>query len=185
HTYHLALDEHDSASVKLLHEMIVSGNYIKHPPYISPHYGRTPVLLYHAARLLGKFSIPALDTLKPGLLKEAEFEYMHSDNWLDSVLLSTAIMRLGGNPEPLPKLNGSINKHEATFFVASFAAIFPGFLKKLFLPAPFIKYYFSCPAYRYALYLENIVTREKMERQHTAYSEDKSTHPFSHFAIKP
>lgn len=161
HAYGLPLDVHDSASVELLRRMIVEKEYLKHPAYISPHYGRTPLLIYHAARLLGQFSIPALDTLKPTLLKNAEIAYKHSNNWLDSVLLSTAIMRLGGSPEPLPDLNNGIGLHKTTFFVASFADIFPGFWKKMLLKNPLIKYYFSCPAFRYALYLENLVVRKK------------------------
>lgn len=161
HAYHLPLDLHDSASVELLRRMIVEKEYLKHPSYISPHYGRTPLLLYHAARLLGKFSIPALDTLKPPLLKSAELAYQHADNWLDSVLLSTAILRLGGQPAPLPSLENGTVRHQFTFFVASFSAILPGQWKKILLPVPFIKYYYSCPAYRYALYLENLAVRKE------------------------
>lgn len=169
HEYQLPLDIHDSASVELLRRMIVEKEYQKHPAYISPHYGRTPLLIYHVARLLGRFSIPALDTLKPALLKSAETAYKYSDNWLDSVLLSTAIMRLGGSPEPLPILSSGIGLHKTTFFVASFAAIFPGLWKKMLLESPLIKYYFSCPAFRYALYLENLIVRKKRKLTSVTY----------------
>lgn len=161
HAYHLPLDVHDSASVELLRRMIVGREYLKHPAFIAPHYNRTPLLIYHAARLLGQFSIPALDTLKPDLLKSAEFAYKHSHNWLDSVLLSTAIMRLGGAAEPVPPLYPGVHQYDPAYFVASFSVILPGMWKKMLLPAQWIKYYFSCPAYRYTLYLENLVAREK------------------------
>lgn len=161
HTFHLPLTIHDSATIELLRRMIVEKEYLKHPAYISPHYGRTPLLIYHAARLLGRFSIPALDTLKPVLLKNAELAYAHSNNWLDSVLLSTAIMRLGGKEVPVPPLAPGVYNPAPTFFVASFSAILPGLWKKALLHTQLIKYYFSCPAYRYALYVENLVERKK------------------------
>jgi hypothetical protein len=161
HEYQLPLNIHDSASVLLLRQMIEHKEYLKHPGYISPHYGRTSLLLYHAARLLAKFSIPALDTLKPQLLQDARQAYSHAGNWLDSVLLSTAIMRLGGEDTPLPRLdNAGLYHNTTTFFVASFSAILPGTWKKILLNNQLIKYYFSCPAYRCALYLENLVLRK-------------------------
>ncbi|HEX5551839.1 MAG TPA: hypothetical protein VFX43_01240 [Chitinophagaceae bacterium] len=169
HYYRLPLNIHDSASVELLRQMIVDGDYLKHPAYISPHYGRTPLLLYHVARLLGRFSIPALDTLKPRLLREANRSYDHSGNWLDSVLLSTAIMRLGGDPPVVPPDDSAgIYQQSQTFFVASFSAFLSNAWKKILLNNQLIKYYFICPAYRYTLYLENLLLRQKATRNGTA-----------------
>jgi len=161
--YGLPEDAHDSASVELLRRMIVSGQYIRHADYISPHYGRTPLLLYHIARLLSRFSIPALDTLKPALLQTSRTAYAAADNWLDSLVLSTAVMRLGGEPPAAPALREeALTNHEGTsFFVASFSAIMPNLGKKLLLHSDLIKYYFTCPAYREALYLENMILRRE------------------------
>lgn len=165
HAFHLPLNEHDSASVELLRRMIVNDDYISHPAYISPHYGRTPLLLYHIARLLGRFTIPALDTLKPRLLDEARLAFHQSDNWLDSVLLSTAIGRLGGGfPAVAAPDSSRWYNDNATFFVASFSAMLPGFWKKLLLNNQLIKYYYFCPAYRYTLYLENYILRSRPEK---------------------
>lgn len=165
HAYDLPENSHDSASVELLRRMIVNRDYITHPAFISPHYGRTPLLIYHAARLLGRFSIPALDTLKPRLLEQAYHAYHQSDNWLDSILLSTAVLRLGGKNLAVPLPNGSrFYLDNATFFVASFSAMLPYFWKKLLLHNQLIKYYFFCPAYRYTLFLENLVLRQAKEK---------------------
>lgn len=158
--YKLPFNEHDLASIEMLTRMIVSGEYVNRAAYISPHYGRTPLLLYHVARLLGAFSIPALDTLKPRLLAEARRQYGKAGNWLDSVLLSTAVMRLGGDPLPVPAITADgVTGRQASFFVASFSALMPDVWKRLLLHNQFIKYYFFCPAYRYTLYLENLVLR--------------------------
>lgn len=157
HACHLPPDGHDSASADLLRRMINDNYYLDHPGFISPHYGRTPLLLYHIARLLGRFSIPALDTLKQGLLEQTYHAYQRSDNWLDSVILSTAALRLGGKCLPVSLPDGKIFQDNATFFVASFSAILPRWWKKMLLNNQLIKYYYFCPAYRYTLYLENYV----------------------------
>jgi hypothetical protein len=158
HTYGLREDRQDSASIELLRRMVVSGQYIRHASYISPHYGRTPLLLYHIARLLGRFSIPALDTLKPELLQTARTAYQTADTWLDSLVLSTAVVRLGGEILPAPVWReGALKNSAGSFFVASFSAMMPNLGKKLLLRSNAIKYYFNCPAYREALYLENMI----------------------------
>lgn len=161
HAYHLPLNVHDSATVELLRRMITDGSYLNDPSYISPHYGRTPLLLYHIARLLDKFSIPALDTLKPQLLNVSYKQYNKATAWLDRVLLSTAVMRLGGKPIPVEAPEeDDLYQTKKTFFVASFSDILSDFWRKLLLNNPLIKYYFISPAFRRTLYLENIILKE-------------------------
>ncbi len=159
--YDLPLNAHDSATVTFLKEMIEKGYYKSDPAYISPHYGRTPLLLYHISRLLHRFSIPPLDSLKPELLTTAYEQYDRADNWLDSVLLSTSILWLQGKRMPVtPPDSADLYAAEKTFFVASFAEMLPQFWKKLLMPSQWIKYYFICPAYRQTLYLENLVLKD-------------------------
>lgn len=154
--YHLPLNGHDSASIELLRRMISRGDHLDKAAFVSPHYGRSPLLLYHIARLLGRFSVPALDTLKPRLLQDARRCMGSADNWLDSTLLSTALMRLGAPAQPVrPPEAADLTQAEKTYFVASFSAILPSFWKRLLLHSQWIKYYFVSPAFRYALYLEN------------------------------
>src|SRR5699024_1732127 len=158
HCYNLPLNEHDSASVLLLKQMIKDQYYKTNPSYISPHYGRTPLLLYHIARLLNKFSIPPLDSLKPQLLHTANQQFLAADNWLDSVLLSTAIVRLGGEKQSIsPPGHTQLDASKKTFFVAGITSLLSNYCKKLFLYNEWTKYYFICPAYRQTLYLENIM----------------------------
>jgi hypothetical protein len=159
-TYGLPFTVQDSASVEYIRRVIVTGQWRSRAAFVSPHYGRPPVLLYHVSRLLTRLHVPALDTLKPVLLAEAREAYHRSDNWLDSVLLSTTVIRLGGTPPPLPRFSeAALEEHMPAFFVASFSAYMPGIFKKMLLGSQVIKYYFSCPAYRAALYLENRLLR--------------------------
>lgn len=161
YNYDLPLNVHDSATITLLNSMITAGYYKTNPAYISPHYGRTSLLLYHISRLLNKFPIPALDSLQPELLETAYREYHAADNWLDSVLLSTAIIRMDGKKLPVwPPDTADLYAANETFFVASFAEMMSNFWKKLLMPSQWIKYYFVCPAYRQTLYFENKVLKK-------------------------
>ncbi len=175
HYFNLPFNRQDSASVKLLHKMITDSSYLTRPAFISPHYGRTPILLYHISRLLAATSLPALDSLKPQLLQTARMQYRQSDNWLDSILLSTTIIRLGGDPLPV-SLPGAhdLNAGDNTFFVASFSSILPRFWKKLLLFSQWIKYYFICPAYRQTLYLENQLLRVQVHGRENRLSVNDS-----------
>ncbi len=162
HHFKLTYNEHDSASVELLRRMITDSSYLTRPAFISPHYGRTPVLLYHISRLLSEVSLPSLDSLTPQLLHTAYLQYHQSDNWLDSTLLSTSIMRLGGKVLPVSSPDsGDLYAANKTFFVASFSSILPRFWKNLLLFSQLIKYYFLSPAYRQTLYLENLLLQRQ------------------------
>lgn len=161
HYYHLKPGIPDSASVLLLEKLISDKSYIRHPSYISPNYGRTPVLLYHIARLLEAFSIPVLDSLKPELLAETRRQYRQADCWLDRVLLSTTSIWLGGKPLPVTRPEREdLWQSSHTFFVASLATVYPNLLKRVLLGSDWLKYYYVCSTYRKCLYLENLVLRK-------------------------
>ena len=164
--YDLPYDRHDSATVEVLRRMITDGAYLNNAAYISPHYGRTPLLLYHVSRLLFDHRIPTLDSLKPRLLQTTYALYHQADNWLDSTLLSTAALQLGGRHLPVSVPDtADLYTSEKTFFVASFSSILPPFWKKILLQRQWIKYYFVCPAYRQLLYVENKILWEQGENR--------------------
>ena len=55
---HLSLDEHDTASIQFLAYILKERKYLRDPAYASSYYPRSPVLIYHLARLLGRFDVP-------------------------------------------------------------------------------------------------------------------------------
>lgn len=162
----VTFNKYDSAAIHFIHDVIINKQYITDPAYISPHYGRTPILLYHIGRLLGKFHIPILDSLKPQLIKDSYKALNNSNNILDSLLLHTALIRFGAKPKPLPNVFESINSlvnNRYMFFMASFSSMMANPLKKWFIPSKIIKFYYSCSAYNLALLLENMVEAKKLQ----------------------
>ncbi len=163
HAYHLPEDKYDSATITLLQQFIIHKEYLSHPGYISPHYARTPVLLYHIARLIGRFPIPALVKYKPQLIADARHELSVAGGFMDKVILSTALIRLGDQPPPLDTSPGtmlsSADENDFIFFIASFSAMLPNPFKSLLSSSRRIKYRYQCPAYNETLLLEYVLLK--------------------------
>ena len=161
----LPLAAQDSATISLLQQMIANRDYIKSPVYISPYYVHTPVLLYHIARLMGRFRIPELDPYKPQLISDMSAQLYICHNIMDQLILRTSLLRLGAEA-PLLELNNitefeKTNQQQFVFFQARAAFSYPSPLKQIFLHWSYIYYYFYCPAYYKILWLEYLVEKGK------------------------
>lgn len=161
----LPLIRQDSATIHLLAQMIKSHEYIKAPIYISPYYVKRSVLLYHIARLMGKFNIAELEPYKPQLIADIKKEISESNGIMDKIILSTSLLRLGANAarinvSDIPEFEKS-NQNKFIFFQARAAFSYPTPFKQIFLHWSYICYYFYCPAYYKILWLEYLVERNK------------------------
>ncbi len=140
--------------------------YLKSPVFISPYYVTRPILLYHLARLMGRFHIPALDKYRSQIIADAKKELGRSRELMDQIVLSTSLLRLGERPGDL---RISINDIETitttnySFCQARAAYNFPLPLKQLFLHWRYMVYYFYCPAYNKMLLLEYLLERNKYD----------------------
>lgn len=155
----------DSATIELLRQMIANQDYIKSPVFISPYYVKTSVLLYHIARLMGKFSIKELEPYKSQLIHDIQQQITTCNNVMEQLLLRTSLLRLGANAPELPSFGiGDFersNQNQFVFFQARAAFSYPVFLKQIFLHWSYIYYFFYCPAYYKILWLEYLVEKEK------------------------
>ncbi|WP_133993310.1 hypothetical protein [Dinghuibacter silviterrae] len=156
---HFAFGHADSATIGLLRDMITRGLPVKDPAFASPHYARSPVVLYHIGRLLGTFSVPGLDSLRPLVVAQAQTVLAQTKDPLDQVLLRTTLLRLGARPEG-GALRLDPDDPGFVFFDASFSDYLPNPFRRIFLHSPLLKYEFRCPAYNRFLLLEYLVLRE-------------------------
>lgn len=162
----LPLVKQDSATIHLLAEMIRNREYIKAPTFLSPYYVKSSVLLYHIARLMGRFTIPELEQYKPQLIADMQQELNKTTGEMDKIILSTSLLRLGANPIPL-SITGlgdfeESNQKKFIFFQARAAFSYPVLLKQIFLHFSYICYYFYCPAYNKILLLEYLMEKKKV-----------------------
>lgn len=159
HAYGMANGRSDSASVALLDSFIRHREYVTHPNYISPHYGRTPVLIYHIARLMGAFPIASLERHRGQLISDARAALLLAQDPMDKVILSTALIWLGGvGPEELSLKDAG---GDFVFFKAGFNSLLPDPYKKMFSGYHVVTYYYQCPAYNKLLMLQYLMLRGK------------------------
>lgn len=159
HAYGMYGGRYDAASTALLDSFILHREYITHPAYISPHYARTPVLIYHIARLMGRFSIPSLEKHRAQLIADARSELRMAQDPMDRVILSTSLLWLGD--ASVPEILNVDTEGDFVFFVAGFNSLLPDPFKKMFLGYHVVTYYYRSPAYNKALLLQYLMLRGK------------------------
>jgi hypothetical protein len=160
--YHLPFSRQDSASIHVLSDVMAHRYYMTAPSYISPHYARTPVILYHLARVMQQGKIPGLDVYKQQLIADAQTEYRQTNNFLDKILLSSALYKLGTTPTDSSAYSdsgfrGSVEGNNFSFFIANVSAVLPNPLRMWMTGTKLGTFYYYCPAYNDAVLLENLL----------------------------
>lgn len=170
--YKLTWNDADSASLQLIEQVIADDSYLKDPAYVSPHYQRVPVILYHLARLMQQSTIPALEKHREKLGQEASNRLAATDNYLDGILLHTALLRWGAPFDynraiRFEEWSELIAQGPFPFFVANMSSMLPGVWKSSLDRVAVGKFYYNCPGYHYALVLENIIWQERRQQEKT------------------
>ncbi|TDX00986.1 hypothetical protein EDB95_2017 [Dinghuibacter silviterrae] len=173
----LTPDAHDSASVRFLAYVVQKRKYWTDPAFASTYYPRTPVLLYHLARFMGRF--PDLDAYRGQVKADLREAMAGAKDGMDRVILGTSLLRLGdtaGLRALSPRLGvahgvGARPDDGASpdalspeddpflFYIANIASLFPNPIRRMALHNPLFIYHFYSPAYNDALLLEYLVLR--------------------------
>jgi hypothetical protein len=167
---HIAFSAADSASLQLICTAIDNGDYMLRPSYISPHYARTPIILYHFARLMQAGKLAALEQRKPLLVAEARRQLTLARNPLDQILLSTALLKWG-EQAPLVQLEATADiftefeQNDFAFFVANMTSILPDPLRQGIGKSGLGRFYYYSPAYNETLLLEYLVWLQRRKLQ--------------------
>jgi hypothetical protein len=167
-SYHLAWTAADSASLDLMVRILKDRRHLDAASYVSPHYRKSSIILYHLSRLMSVKPIPALEQYKPQLIADAQKELATHQQFHEQLLLSTALMRWGVRPPEITvPLNGNLNRltedESFSFFIANIASMFPDPLKRWAGASGITRFYYYCPAYNNLLLLENLVWRKRMD----------------------
>jgi hypothetical protein len=156
----------DEATLLLLLENVRNRDYMFHPEYISPWYARSSVLIYHIARLLQAYDISAFTPYKQQLIADATYLLGQPANVMDKIILSTAILRLGGklvNPIEIKDLQTfELSNHNSfPFFQARGSGLMSNTPKKLFSIQGSLYYFnYYCPTYNKTLLLEYLLEKQ-------------------------
>jgi hypothetical protein len=165
HKYRLPYTKADSASLRLLVSVVQDKQYLAKPHIVSPHYYRTPIVLYHLARLMQGQNIPALEVYKNDLIEAAKEQYLAANDLTDKIILSTALLKWNAT---LPLTTQGIYDEDDTefvFFVAGMFSILPHPFFKFVDKIKIAKFYYYCPAYNTALLLESLVWQRRSQEK--------------------
>lgn len=160
-------EKQDEATLTLLLENVRNRDYIFHPAYISPWYASSSLLIYHIARLLDAYEISAFTPYKDQLIDDAKYLLKQPSNIMEKVILSTSILRLGGQLDQLLAIKDletfeKMNHQSFPFFQARGSGLMPNTLKRLYsIQGPAFYFNFLCPTYNKTLLLEYIVEKQR------------------------
>lgn len=161
----MPLVKQDSATIQLLTQILQNREYVKSPVYISPYYAKPAVLMYHIARLIGKFDIPELAPFRSQLIADMQQALNKTTAMMDKIILSTSLLRLGAKPAPVNIFSiAEFEKNDSDkfiFFQARAAFSYPTPFKQVLLHWSYMCYYFYCPSWNKMLWLEYLVERNK------------------------
>ncbi len=152
----------DSACLQLITQIVQKKQHVTHPQYVSPHYAKTSIILYHISRLMEVKPIQALEQLKPQLIEEAILLFQKSDNIIEKTLLSTALIRWKKSASTLIVIKNDVEipSNNFSFFIANMASMAANPYKEMIGKMGVGKFYYYCAAYNYALVIENLLLHQ-------------------------
>jgi hypothetical protein len=165
--FQLKWTEADSASLQLINKVIEDKKYLDAASSVTPHYNRTPIILYHLSRLMNIQLIPELEKHKAELVKTTYKLISESSSFIDKTILSTALLRWGVTP-PIITINSGkslfemIDDPNFVFFIANMSSMLPNPLKEVAGSMGVGKFNYYCEAYNLCLLLENIIWQKRI-----------------------
>ncbi len=152
----------DSASLQLIVSVLKDKKHLTDANYISPHYGKTEIILYHLSRLMSLKPIPSLEKFRQDLIAQAKQLQQTKQDFLEQVILSSALLNWGEMPVSIQinenkSLRELIEAEEFSFFIANMASMLPNQMKKMLGSISVGKFTYYCPAYNNVLLIENMV----------------------------
>lgn len=94
--YQLPLNRHDEDSLTYIRSVIETNRYLEEPFRCAHEYPRTVPIIYHVARLMGAFVVPALEPIREKLMADTQQLLTQKQPILDEIVLKTSLIRLGG-----------------------------------------------------------------------------------------
>lgn len=148
---------HDKATLHFLNSSILADKHIHDPFWLSRHYGTTPLIVYHYARLIESCNPPELYRAADRLREQVPAMLQNEAVELNKILLQTAAKRLGLDLPEVP-INSPINWSPAfySFLGAPFAPLRNRLFSRI-APKKWAIISWKCTAHEKALYLENLV----------------------------
>lgn len=153
--HNLPLNRHDHDSLAYIRSVIETDRY-RHSPFRCAHqYPRTPLIIYHVARLIAAFDPPALRRIRQKLIQDTIQLAATAANPMDRVILATSLMRLGIETNRIPVENYTVNEFKGFyFFIAGLLTAYENPLLYKLSINPLFHMHWICEAHCWTLLAE-------------------------------
>lgn len=153
--YQLPFNKHDEDSLHYIRSVIETGRYIDAPFRCAHQYPRTPLVVYHVARLIATFDPEILRPVREKFTNDIIALAAGIQTPMDSVILSTSLIRLGVKTERIAVENFSADDFKGFyFFIAGLLTAYENpFLYRL-SGQPLFHMHWICEAHCWALLAE-------------------------------
>ena len=165
--YQLNWTAADTASLQLIEKVLEEKKHLTSAAYVSPHYSKLPIILYHLSRLMSVRPIPSLEKYRPMLIEQAKEACNNATDFMEQVILGTSLLRWGVQPPAIKidtpgSLTELIEEGSFSFFIANMASMLPDPFKQWMGGAGVGKFYYDCDAYNNLLVLEYLVWKNRL-----------------------
>ena len=158
------LNAFDSASIDLIKQSVRRDLHFKHPYVLSPYYNKTPVILYHLAKLMSDDKKGIFTEIKEELIQDIYRELATTKIEMYRLILYTSLYQLGENPEPEIDFAALLNGADDFYWFSSnfMVAVGTGVtLRKVLNDAKIVPtFYWKCEPFYWTLLLEFLVLSE-------------------------
>ncbi|KAA0989567.1 hypothetical protein [Dyadobacter aurulentus] len=151
----LPLNQHDDDSFEYIRSVIATDRYLRVPFRCAHQYPRTPLVIYHVARLIARFSPPALQPVREKLILDTQKLLSSGISDMDKVILSTSLIRLGVKTVRVPVENFTSKTFDGfVFFIAGLLTAYEHPLLYKLSALPIFHMHWICEAHCWTLLAE-------------------------------
>lgn len=153
--YGLETNQHDEDSLHYIRSVIETDRYITTPFRCAHQYPRTPLIIYHVARLVVAFDPPALRAIREKLIADTTHILKNTKSQMDRVILSTSLIRLGVKTERIRVENFTNKDFKGFFFfIAGLLTAYENPLLYKLAVSPLFHMHWLCEAHCWTLLAE-------------------------------
>lgn len=155
HYLGLPLNRNDEDAFAYIRSVIETDRYRTEPFRCAHQYPRTPLIMYHVARLIGAFAPAALEPLREKLVADIREELGNVASPMDRVILSTSLLRLGVETERIAVEKLTVEDFKGFyFFIAGLLTAYEHPILYRIATLPVFHMYWTCEAHCWALLAE-------------------------------
>lgn len=166
----LPFNTYDRNGFFFLEDSLRRGFHASEPLRTAPYYSRPAIILYHLTRLYAAFETPPnVAEVRLLLMRALQAQLLRRDLlWMDRLLLSTSMMRLGGNPVvevPPPGQLEATGWRDFVWISASMLGLSAHPLGRRLAPWQKVFFTLTCPAFALVLMLEHETLKSRLIKE--------------------